>query len=124
MTDNKASVKALLLSMTKAQREQLDLIDALAHSLPDAESDQQLGLNELFEEFKVGRGTVQTAVAAGELTASRGARGKILVARSEVERWLRSRPYKPGPRRVEEQDDGDALEEALRSGELVRGAAK
>lgn len=86
-------------------------------------NDQQLGVGELFAEFKVGRGTVQTAVAAGELTASRGARGKILVARSEVERWLRSRPYKPGPRRVvDADDDGDALQEALASGDLVRGA--
>jgi len=85
-------------------------------------NDPQLGVDELLKEFKLGRGTVQSAVERGELTASRGARGKILVARSEVERWLRSRPYKPGPRRVEESDDGDALEDALRSGELVRGA--
>ncbi len=61
-------------------------------------NDQQLGCDDLLREYKLGRGTVQTAVTAGELTASRGARGKILVARSEVERWLRSRPYKPGPR--------------------------
>ena len=121
MNPNNPSVKALLLSLTKTQREQLDLIDALANALPDAESAQQLGCDDLLKEFKLGRGTVQSAVERGELTVSRGARGKILVARSEVERWLRSRPYKPGPRRVEEVDDGDALQEALSSGELVRG---
>jgi hypothetical protein len=124
MTELKTSVKALLLSMTKAQREQLDLIEALAKALPDSAEDALLGVDDLLKEFKLGRGTVQGAVERGELTASRGARGKILVARSEVERWIASRPYKPGPRRVEETDDGNALEEALASGELVRGGCK
>ncbi len=109
--------------MTKSQREQLDLIEALANALPDASSDEQLGVDELLRDYKLGRGTVQSAVERGELTASRGARGKILVLQSEIERWLKSRPYKPGPRRVEESDsDTDAIEDALLSGDLVRGA--
>jgi len=121
MTDNKASVKALLLSLTKTQREQLDLIDALANALPDGDNDPLLGVEDL-KPYKCGRGTLQTAAENGELTVSRGSRGKLLVRKSELERWIASRPYKPGPRRVEETDDGDALEEALASGELVRGA--
>ena len=122
MTEPKPSVKALLLSMTKAQREQLDLIEALAKSLPEGDEDPLLGVDEAQAEFGVGRGTIATAAAAGDLSASRGARGKILVRRSELARWIDSRPFKPGPRRVEEHDDSDALEDALQNGELVRGA--
>lgn len=122
MTERTTSVKALLLSMAETSRKQLDLIETLAKALPDADTDPLLGVDEAQSEFGVGRGTIATAAAAGELSASRGARGKVLVRRSELERWIASRPFKPGPRRVEETDDGDALEDALRSGELVRGA--
>ena len=120
MTDDKTKRK--LNAALMAARTTVSLLEA---ELDEIErfpaNDQQLGCDDLLKEFRLGRGTVQSAVERGELTASRGARGKILVARSEVERWLRSRPYKPGPRRVEETDDRDALEEALASGELVRG---
>jgi excisionase family DNA binding protein len=101
------------VSLLRAQLAEIDSAPA---------NDPQLGCDDLLKAFKLGRGTVQSAVERGELTATRGARGKILVARSEVERWLRSRPYKPAPRRVEESADTDALQEALSSGELVRGA--
>ena len=123
MTEPKPSVKALLLSMTKAQRDQLDLIEALAKALPEGDEDPFLGVEEAQAEFNgIGRGTIATAAAAGELNASRGARGKILVRRSELARWIASRPFKPGPRRGTENDDSDALEDALQTGELVRGA--
>lgn len=121
MTDDKTKRKlnaALMAARTAVQLLEAEL-DEIERS---PANDPQLGCDDLLKEFKLGRGTVQTAVANGELTASRGARGKILVARSEVERWLRSRPYKPGPRRVEETDDVDALQDALATGELVRGA--
>ena len=101
------------VSLLRAQLAEIDSAPA---------NDPQLGCDELLKEFKLGRGTVQGAVERGELTASRGARGKILVRKSEIERWIASRPYRPGPRRVEETDDSDALEDALRSGDLVRGA--
>jgi hypothetical protein len=121
MTDDKTKRK--LVAALSAARTTVTLLEAELDDLERSPAnDQQLGCDDLLKEFKLGRGTVQSAVERGELTASRGARGKILVLRSEVERWLRSRPYKPGPRRVEENDDGDALEDALRSGELVRGA--
>ncbi len=123
MTDH--NTKRKLNAALMAARTTVALLEAELEEHERAPAnDPQLGVDQLFAEFKLGRGTVQSAVERGELSASRGARGKILVARSEIERWLRSRPYKPSLRRVEEADDVDALEDALRSGELVRGAAK
>jgi|SRR6187401_1339262 len=122
MTRKEQQVKAALLAEADAFEALARAKRAQAEALEESGEDKQLGCDELLEEFKLGRGTVQGAVERGELTASRGARGKILVARSEIERWLRSRPYKPGPRRIEETDDGDALQDALATGELVRGA--
>lgn len=122
MTDDKTKRKLVEAALSSAESNVALLRAVLADIDAAPSNDPQLGCDDLLKEFKLGRGTVQSAVERGELTASRGARGKILVLRSEVERWLRSRPYKPGPRRVEENDDGDALEDALRSGELVRGS--
>ncbi|MEI9940371.1 MAG: helix-turn-helix domain-containing protein [Pseudomonadota bacterium] len=122
MTDNNTKRKLVEAALSSAETTVSLLRAQLAEIDSAPANDPQLGCDDLLREFKLGRGTVQSAVERGELTASRGARGKILVARSEVERWLRSRPYKPGPRRVEETDDTDALEDALRSGDLVRGA--
>ncbi|HET7540684.1 MAG TPA: helix-turn-helix domain-containing protein [Polyangiaceae bacterium] len=123
MTDD--NTKRKLNAALLAARTTVALLEAELEEHERAPAnDQLLGVDELLAEYGIGRGTVQTAVANGELTATRGARGKILVSRSEVDRWLRARPYKPGPRRVEEPDDGDALADALRSGELVRGGRK
>jgi hypothetical protein len=121
MTDDKTKRKLVEAALSSAESN-VALLRAVLADLDAAPSnDRQMGVDELLKEYRLGRGTVQSAVERGELTASRGARGKILVLRSEVERWFRSRPYQPGARRVEENDDGDALEDALRSGELVRG---
>jgi excisionase family DNA binding protein len=122
MTDKNSKRK--LEAALSAARATVSLLEA---ELEDTErgndTEPLLGLDELMGQYKIGRGTVQSAVERGELAASRGARGKILVTRSEVERWLKSRPYKPGPRRVEGSDsETDAIEDALLSGELVRGA--
>ena len=122
MTDDNQKRKLVEAALASAESN-VALLRAVLADLDSAPgNDPQLGVDDLLKEYKLGRGTVKTAVAAGELIASTGARGKILVLRSEVERWLRSRPYKPGPRRVEENDDGDALQDALASGELVRGS--
>jgi len=123
MTDNNTKRKLVEAALASVETTRALLLAQLAEIDSAPANDPQLGCDDLLKAYKIGRGTVQTAVANGELTASRGARGKILVARSEVERWLRSRPYKPGPRRVEDTDDGrDALEELIATGELVRGA--
>jgi hypothetical protein len=121
MTDDKTKRKLVEAALSSAETT-VSLLRAQLLELDTAPAnDPQLGVDELFAEYKIGRDAVRSAVERGELTASRGARGKILVLRSEVDRWLRSRPYKPGPRRVAENDDGDALQNALASGELVRG---
>ena len=122
MTRKEEQVKAALLAEADAYEALARAKRAQAEALNEGDEDPLLGVDELLEQFKLGRGTVQSAVERGELTASRGARGKILVRRSEVERWLKSRPYRPGVRRVVEADDSDALADALQSGELVRGA--
>jgi len=120
MTDE--TKKRKLEAALNAARATVALLEAELSDVEQAD-DPLLGVDELHEQFSCGRDAVRAAVERGELTASRGARGKILVARSEIERWLRSRPYKPGPRRAEPSEvDTDALEEELASGGLVRGA--
>jgi hypothetical protein len=77
-------------------------IDALEASIASAESrehdDPLLGLAELRARYGVGRASVLAAVERGELTASRGARGKIQVRASEAERWATARPVTPRQR--------------------------
>lgn len=106
MNENKSSVKRLLLLQAQSLRSQADGIEALASTLPD-DGDagaQHLDLDVLQTEFGLGREAVKAAVARGELKAFTGARRKILVARAEVERWIASRPYTPGPRRIAPAD--------------------
>lgn len=66
---------------------------ALAVTTDSSNVDSELlDLPALRARFGLGRASVLGAVERGELTAARGARGKILVRHSAVEAWLASRP--------------------------------
>jgi hypothetical protein len=68
------------------------LADAFDSEFGGRSADELLDLVALRERYGLGRDAILGAVGRGELVASRGARGKILVSRAEVERWIASRP--------------------------------
>jgi hypothetical protein len=87
-----------------------------------ASDDERLDVKQTLEQFGVGRDGLKNAADRGKLAITRGARGKLLVRRSELIRWLDSRPYRP-TRKVEPVgNDFDALDAELQRGGLVRGA--
>lgn len=97
-------------------------IDVLAGMLSRADSSNDLlDVTQARSEFGVGRDSLKNAADRGELAMSRGARGKLLVSRSELRRWLTARPYQA--RKTEPCSDGfDAIDHELAMGGLVRAA--
>jgi len=99
------------LALLRAERD-----DVTAGATAD---DPLLGTKEIFAETGLGHDGVKAAAERGELAVSRGPRGKLLVARSELRRYLQSKPIKP--RKAEpvaeslEAWDGQALR-ALKGG--------
>lgn len=61
---------------------------------PEAHDDL-LGLPELRRLFGIGRDALLAAIDRGEIEAHRGTRQRLLVRRSEAERWIASRPAQP-----------------------------
>lgn len=88
-------------------------------SLAVRETDELLDVTRARAEFGVGRDGLKNAADRGEITLSRGARGKLWVTRTELRRWLDSRPYKSS-KATPVTDDVDAIEEELKRGTLVR----
>lgn len=120
MTDTKKSVKTALALLAAAQRQNAEALEALAAVLPDdgETDDPLLGTKQIFAETGLGHDGVKAAAERGELAVSRGPRGKLLVARSELRRYLQSKPVQP--RKVEPAaqslDDWEAQAQgALRS---------
>lgn len=119
-------IKAPLKLQARALRAQADALDALADTLR-GESD---GLSDLLDaeqalaEFGVGRDGLKNAARRGELVLSRGARGKLLVARGELRRWLESRPYKVKLGGLKLVEDVDLLDREIRAGRLIAGGNK
>lgn len=84
--------------------------------------DPLLDTKQIKLECGLGHGGVKAAIERGELTASRGPRGKILVLRSELRRYLQSRPVQPKPRKAQPTDDMGAWDaQALRAIQGGRG---
>jgi len=83
-----------LRAQAAALRAQADALEALAATLPDVAADELLGVKAC-AALGVGRDALRGAARRGELDISQGPRGKLLVKRSALEAWLRSRPYKP-----------------------------
>jgi hypothetical protein len=102
---------------------QADTLLALADTLSRASNEDLLSVDRSLAEFGVGRDGLKAAADRGELSLSRGARGKILVARSELQRWLTARPYKSARKTEPVAEDLDALDVELARGGLVVGAA-
>jgi hypothetical protein len=88
----RSDIRAALLAQAAVLRAQADTLDALAAALPDHDADALLDLGDLRRRFRLGRASVLGAVERGELQASRGPRGRILVRCSAAEAWLASRP--------------------------------
>ncbi|MEI9936673.1 MAG: hypothetical protein WDO69_05565 [Pseudomonadota bacterium] len=83
---------AQALAALRAQAEALTLaIDTLAASLA-APGDELLGVREC-RALRVGRDALLAAAKRGEVQLSRGPRQRLQVRRSELEKWLQSRPY-------------------------------
>jgi hypothetical protein len=66
-----------------------------------SQRDELLDAKQCHARYGVGGEAIRGAAHREELAVVRGARGKLLVADSELRRWLESRPYRPGPRRAE-----------------------
>lgn len=87
--------------------------------------DPLLDTKQALTEFGIGHDGIKSAIERGELTASRGARGKILIARSELRRYMQARPVKPRKVAPAPASDLDAWERQAQ-GELraLRGGRK
>lgn len=94
------SIRIALLAHAASLRTQADSIEAVANALPATQSDQLMDHPMLMKEFGIGREAIRAAAARGELAVTQGARRKLIVRRSEVERWLAARTYAPAPRRA------------------------
>jgi hypothetical protein len=89
-----ASNPAQALAALRAQAVALTLaIDTLAASL-EAPGDELLGVAQC-KALGVGRDALLAAAGRAELELTRGPRQRLQVRRSELERWLSSRPYVP-----------------------------
>lgn len=97
MNETTNNVKALLLTQAQALRTQADVLEAQAKALPDGaeQGDPLLDVDAVMHEFGVGRDSLKAAEERGELELLRGARGKLLIARSVVRSWLESRKGRP-----------------------------
>ncbi|MFZ5891284.1 MAG: hypothetical protein ACOY0T_09560 [Myxococcota bacterium] len=109
MTDDnkKRKIKAALESAktTVALLEaELDAVEA------GADADPFLSVEEARESHGVGREALKAAAERGEIELKRGARGKLLVRRSAILKWIDSRPHKPRPRKADPVSDLDAWE--------------
>lgn len=105
---------AALRAQAVALRVQADTLDALARALESEAPDTLLGVEEC-SALGVGRDALRGAAKRGELEISQGPRGKLLVRRSALEAWLRSRPYKPEVRGAREAEpDLEAWERSVR----------
>ena len=125
---NASSAKAPFKLQAQLLRLLADSLDALADALPeriDGAADL-LDAEQALAEFGVGRDGLKNAARRGELTLSRGARGKLLVARCELRRWLESRPYKGKARAMKlvAPEDDDTVAREIRAGRLILRAGK
>ncbi len=87
-----AEVRAALLAQAAALRAQAEVLETLADGVATFEPNALLDLGELQRNYHLGRAAIRKGVEQGELTASRGARGRILVRRTDIEAWIASRP--------------------------------
>lgn len=99
----KTALAEVLLAQADALELQAQTLRATAKALDAAPPDSGplLGTVELKRDFHVTREVLRAAVDRGELEVFRGAKGRIQVRRSEIERWIESRKWTPkAPKRT------------------------
>jgi hypothetical protein len=108
-----AKVRALQAALASARTTvallEAELADA-SGAANDGDDDPLLDHQKCLDAYGIGRDALKNAADSGKIELVRGARGKILVRRSEVERWLASRPYSPRPRKAEQPANLEAWE--------------
>ena len=104
------SASAALRVQAAALRAQADTLEALAATL-GPEADELLGVRDC-KALGVGRDALLAAADRGELQVSRGPRQRLQVRKSELDRWLSSKPYQPRDR--EPAPDLEAWERSVR----------
>jgi hypothetical protein len=112
MEDNKNHLKRkpiaaeALRAQATALRASADTLDALADSESEsaAPSDLLTVGAETRAQYHAGRESLMAAASRGELTLVRGGHRRVMVERAELERWIKSRPVVPGPRRAPAAD--------------------
>jgi len=92
-TKTEGGTSVVLRAQAAALRVQADVLEALAATL-GPESDDLLGVDEC-KARGVGRDALTAAAQRGELELTRGPRKRLQVRRSELDRWLASKPYTP-----------------------------
>jgi hypothetical protein len=60
-----------------------------------SDGDQLLNMRQALAEFGLGHNAIKTAAERGDLAVSRGARGRLMVERAEIRRYIKSRPVRP-----------------------------
>ena len=71
------------------------------------QNDPLLTLLDARTRYGVSPGTLRQAIRRGDVSASRGPRQRLLVAESELRRWLTERPARGGQRPVGDLEDWD-----------------
>jgi hypothetical protein len=89
-----AALEQIKASLASARALVASLEAALAAALEPRQPDL-LDSRQALAEFGIGRDGLLAASDRGEIRITRGARNKILVERSELQRWVRSRPVAP-----------------------------
>lgn len=83
-----------LLALADALDVQSRTIRALA-AAPEQQGPDLIDVKQAHADYSVGRDALLAAESKGELKLQRASRGKILVSRAEIERWLRTRQWVP-----------------------------
>jgi len=112
-----------LRAQAAALRASADTLDALADTLDasHAPSDLLTVGDQTRDEYHAGREALMAAAERNEITLVRGARRRVMVERSEIERWIKSRKVTPGPRRAPAADLDHWEAEANRALRVVGG---
>lgn len=117
-----------LKAQAAGMRQQADEIDLLADQIDSQPvSDPFLKLRQISEDYDCGRHAIKSAIARGELRASRGPHNnEYLIRRSEIERWLEATPHTGSPRPVAliDDDDDEADRELAELARLARAGVR
>jgi hypothetical protein len=100
MTDNEHKNKAersKLEAALASAKASVTILEALLEQTPmvEGQGSDLLTVDQTLEQYRIGRDGLLNASGRGELHLVRGARNRIMVERSELERWIKSRPVQP-----------------------------